>query len=145
MTDLQSDPSEVIQNNWLVNPTGKPDSFYGADRLVELNNLYTKVIYGGAGSNYTIKCIIKEGTGLDKQYKTTTGTQTRQCGKVNHIFCNGGEWLYILHCLVQRNWLEQVDYLMRVMGSAFEQLKVSLCCTSMLRSMMFDLRESGPR
>jgi hypothetical protein len=65
MTDLQSDPSEVIWNNWLVNPTGKPDSFHGADWLVELNNLYTKVIYGGAGSNYTIKHIIEESILID--------------------------------------------------------------------------------
>jgi hypothetical protein len=60
MTDLQSDPSEVIRNNWLVNPTGKPDGFCGADWLVELNNLYTKVIHSGAGSNYMIKRIIEE-------------------------------------------------------------------------------------
>jgi hypothetical protein len=60
-----SNPSKVIQNNWLVNPTGKPDGFRGADWLVELNNLYTKVIYGGAGSNYTIKCIIQESILID--------------------------------------------------------------------------------
>jgi hypothetical protein len=96
------------------------------------------------------KCIVgtpywKLGTGLDKRYKTTAGTQTHQCGKVNHIFCNGGEQLYGLHCLAQRNQLEQVNYLMWVVGSAFEQLKVSLHCTSTLHSMMFDLQESKPK
>ena len=28
--------------------------------MVELNNLYTKVIYGGSGSNYTLKHVLEE-------------------------------------------------------------------------------------
>jgi hypothetical protein len=50
----------VIKNNWLVNPTGKPNGFRGVDWLVERNNLFTKVIYGGSGSNCTIERIIEE-------------------------------------------------------------------------------------
>lgn len=33
----------IIQMNWLINPTGKPDGFRGVDWVVELVNLYTKV------------------------------------------------------------------------------------------------------
>ncbi|KAE9409896.1 hypothetical protein BT96DRAFT_953220 [Gymnopus androsaceus JB14] len=52
--------SRIIRMNWLVNPSGRPDSFCGVDWLVELNNLYTKVIYAGGSSNHTINHIIKE-------------------------------------------------------------------------------------
>ena len=34
----------AIEMNWLCNPAGKSDGFQGVDWLVELNNLYTKVI-----------------------------------------------------------------------------------------------------
>lgn len=56
---------KVILNNWLINPTGKPLGFRGVDWLVELNNLYTKVIFGGSGSNYTIDRVIEESILID--------------------------------------------------------------------------------
>ncbi len=34
----------AIKMNWLCNPAGKSDGFQGVDWLVELNNLYTKVM-----------------------------------------------------------------------------------------------------
>ncbi|CDO72246.1 hypothetical protein BN946_scf184970.g98 [Trametes cinnabarina] len=43
-----------------VNLSGKPHEFRPVDWLVELLNLYTKVIYGGEGSNYTKARIILE-------------------------------------------------------------------------------------
>ncbi|KAJ7582032.1 hypothetical protein C8J56DRAFT_793049 [Mycena floridula] len=52
--------SEIIRLNWLVNTTGKPHAFRGVDWLVELNNLYTKVIHAGGSSNRMIDHIIKE-------------------------------------------------------------------------------------
>lgn len=51
---------KAVRSNWLCNPTGKPMGFRGVDWLLEINNLYTKVIYGGSGSNYTVKRIIEE-------------------------------------------------------------------------------------
>src|SRR5258705_8369584 len=36
--------TQTIEMNWLCNPTGKSDGFCGVDWLVELNNLYTKVM-----------------------------------------------------------------------------------------------------
>lgn len=53
---------KVIRYNWLCNPLGTSDGFRGVDWLLELNNLLTKVIYGGKSSNYTIERIIKEST-----------------------------------------------------------------------------------
>ncbi|TFK77255.1 hypothetical protein BDN72DRAFT_910171 [Pluteus cervinus] len=50
----------AIRYNILVNPKGKPDGFRGVDWVVELMNLYTKAIYGGEGSNYTVERILKE-------------------------------------------------------------------------------------
>ena len=48
LQDLQSNyPPQLanaIEMNWLCNPTGKSDGFQGVDWLVELNNLYMKVI-----------------------------------------------------------------------------------------------------
>ncbi|KAF5342401.1 hypothetical protein D9611_001386 [Ephemerocybe angulata] len=52
--------SKIIRMNWLVNPTGKMHGFRGVDWLVERNNLYTKVIYGGHGSNRTLSRILEE-------------------------------------------------------------------------------------
>lgn len=51
---------KAVRYNWLCNPRGTPMGFRGVDWLLELNNLLTKVIYGGTGSNYTINRIIKE-------------------------------------------------------------------------------------
>lgn len=52
--------SHTIHMNWLVNPTGKPDGFRAVDWVVELNNLYTKVIYGGSYSKCTLNLMIKQ-------------------------------------------------------------------------------------
>jgi hypothetical protein len=51
---------KVIRYHILINPTGKPHHFRAVDWCVELNNLYTKVVHGGQGSNYTVAQIIKE-------------------------------------------------------------------------------------
>ncbi|CDO77022.1 hypothetical protein BN946_scf184380.g8 [Trametes cinnabarina] len=50
----------AIRYNMLVNPTGKPHAFRAVDWLVELLNLYIKIIYGGDGSNYTKERILIE-------------------------------------------------------------------------------------
>ncbi|TFK68929.1 hypothetical protein BDN72DRAFT_878758, partial [Pluteus cervinus] len=50
----------AIRYNMLVNPKGKADTFRAVDWVVELMNLYTKTIYGGEGSNYTIERILQE-------------------------------------------------------------------------------------
>ncbi|KIL00961.1 hypothetical protein PAXRUDRAFT_776032 [Paxillus rubicundulus Ve08.2h10] len=42
---------DVIKKNLLCNPTGKAGEFRAVDWLVERNNLYTKVIFSGTGSN----------------------------------------------------------------------------------------------
>ena len=55
----------AIRLNWLVNPSGKPDGFRSVDWLVELNNLYTKVIYGGKFSNRTLNLMIKQSALID--------------------------------------------------------------------------------
>ena len=51
---------EVVRNNWLCNPSGKPMGFRGVDWLLEVNNLSTKVTHGGSGSNYTVNRILNE-------------------------------------------------------------------------------------
>ncbi|KIJ09266.1 hypothetical protein PAXINDRAFT_87711 [Paxillus involutus ATCC 200175] len=51
---------QIIRLNWLCNPTGKVFKFRAVDWLVERNNLYTKVIFAGKGSNWTIDHIVKE-------------------------------------------------------------------------------------
>ncbi|PIL24781.1 hypothetical protein GSI_12667 [Ganoderma sinense ZZ0214-1] len=42
---------QVMINNWLVNPTGKPDAWVPVDLLQEHMNFWTKVIYKANGSN----------------------------------------------------------------------------------------------
>ncbi|KIJ31748.1 hypothetical protein M422DRAFT_124782, partial [Sphaerobolus stellatus SS14] len=49
-----------IRMNWLVNPTGRPNGFRAVDWVVELNNLYTKVVYGGQFSNRTLQLMLKQ-------------------------------------------------------------------------------------
>lgn len=46
--------------NWLCNPSGRANGFRGVDWLQERNNLFTKVIYGGGGSNHTLSRILEE-------------------------------------------------------------------------------------
>ena len=60
---------KAVRYNWLCNPTGTPMGFRGVDWLLELENLYTKVIYGGSGSNYTVERIIVESP-LIELYRT---------------------------------------------------------------------------
>jgi hypothetical protein len=54
--------SDVVRNNWLVNPTGKSDGFRAADWVVERNNLMHKVVHAGDGPNRTVENIVKEST-----------------------------------------------------------------------------------
>jgi hypothetical protein len=51
--------TDIICRNWLCNPTGKPFGFRGVDWLIELNNLYTKHIFGGHGPNRCIELVMK--------------------------------------------------------------------------------------
>ncbi|KAI9066923.1 hypothetical protein FKP32DRAFT_1551960, partial [Trametes sanguinea] len=50
----------AVRYNILVNPLGKPHHFRAVDWIIELLNLYIKVIYGGGGSNYTKARIVAE-------------------------------------------------------------------------------------
>ncbi|TFY60049.1 hypothetical protein EVG20_g7564 [Dentipellis fragilis] len=58
----------AIRMSWLCNPTGKEHQFRAIDWQVELNNLYTKVVYGGSNSNQTVARIIEE-SGLIEMYR----------------------------------------------------------------------------
>ncbi|KAF8228482.1 hypothetical protein L208DRAFT_1424421 [Tricholoma matsutake] len=49
---------DLLLHNWLCNPTGKADGWRGWDWLQERNNLYTKVIFAGYGSNHTQQLIM---------------------------------------------------------------------------------------
>ncbi|PSR71524.1 hypothetical protein PHLCEN_2v12607 [Hermanssonia centrifuga] len=51
---------KAVRYSMLVNPTRKRDGFQAPDWCTELGNLYTKIIYGGGGSNHTVERIIKE-------------------------------------------------------------------------------------
>ena len=48
--------------SWIINPSGKADGGRGVDWLVELINLFLKVIYCGKYSNMTLENIIKHST-----------------------------------------------------------------------------------
>ncbi|KAI5982403.1 hypothetical protein EDD15DRAFT_2391298 [Pisolithus albus] len=50
----------AIRYHWLVNPTSKEMKWRAVDWCVELNNLFTKVKYGGKGSNRTLEWILLE-------------------------------------------------------------------------------------
>ncbi|QRV87441.1 hypothetical protein RhiJN_15459 [Ceratobasidium sp. AG-Ba] len=52
--------SEVVQQNWLVNPTGKVDGFRGVDWVIERYNYFQKRQYSGSGSNRTPEHLRKE-------------------------------------------------------------------------------------
>ncbi|RPD52131.1 hypothetical protein L227DRAFT_515315 [Lentinus tigrinus ALCF2SS1-6] len=53
--------ARAIRLNWLCNPTGKPDGFLlMVDWLVELMNLFTKVVYGSSGYTRTYQLVIKQ-------------------------------------------------------------------------------------
>ncbi|KAF8344262.1 uncharacterized protein EI90DRAFT_2902059 [Cantharellus anzutake] len=51
---------EAIMRCWLCNPSGNNGGFRAIDWLVELMNLYTKVIYSGGGSGKTIEYIVSQ-------------------------------------------------------------------------------------
>ncbi|KAG1792822.1 uncharacterized protein HD556DRAFT_1238725, partial [Suillus plorans] len=50
----------AVHYHIMINPTGRKGKFRGVDWCVELNNLFTKVINGGKGSNHTVSRIIME-------------------------------------------------------------------------------------
>ncbi|KAI0083556.1 hypothetical protein BDY19DRAFT_1079007 [Irpex rosettiformis] len=52
--------ARAIRLNWLCNPTGRPDGFRAVDWLVELMNLYIKVVYGSSGYTRTFQLILKQ-------------------------------------------------------------------------------------
>ncbi|KIP02701.1 hypothetical protein PHLGIDRAFT_41918, partial [Phlebiopsis gigantea 11061_1 CR5-6] len=51
---------QCIRYNMFVNPTGKPHQFRAVDWVIELQNLYTKTMYSGEGSNHTKSRLISE-------------------------------------------------------------------------------------
>lgn len=51
--------------NWLLNPQGKVDTFRAIDWVMELNNLYTKIIFAGTGPNRTVQHILEQSTLID--------------------------------------------------------------------------------
>ncbi|KAF8334019.1 uncharacterized protein EI90DRAFT_2852726, partial [Cantharellus anzutake] len=58
----------AILKCWLCNPMGTRDGFRPVDWLVELMNLYTKVVYSGSGSGRTIRYIISQSS-IIKAYR----------------------------------------------------------------------------
>ncbi|KAI0085494.1 hypothetical protein BDY19DRAFT_996633 [Irpex rosettiformis] len=52
--------ARAIRLNWLCNPTGRSDGFRAVDWLVELMNLYIKVVYGSSGYARTFQLILKQ-------------------------------------------------------------------------------------
>ncbi|KAI0779057.1 hypothetical protein BC629DRAFT_1289968, partial [Irpex lacteus] len=50
----------AIRLNWLCNPTGRADGFRAVDWLVELMNLYIKVVYGSSGYTRTFQLVLKQ-------------------------------------------------------------------------------------
>ncbi|KAI0688586.1 hypothetical protein BC835DRAFT_301430 [Cytidiella melzeri] len=52
--------ARAFRLNWLCNPTGRPDGFCAVDWLVELMNLYIKVVYGSSGYARTFQLILKQ-------------------------------------------------------------------------------------
>ncbi|EJD32818.1 hypothetical protein AURDEDRAFT_77436 [Auricularia subglabra TFB-10046 SS5] len=59
---------EAFLTSWTINPSGKAGGGRGVDWLVELFNLYLKVVHSGASSNFGLEQIIKVST-LIKLYK----------------------------------------------------------------------------
>ncbi|KAJ3559556.1 hypothetical protein NM688_g272 [Phlebia brevispora] len=60
---------KAVRYSMLVNPTGKPHCFRPVDWCVERNNLDTKTVHGGDGSNHTVDRILAESP-LIGTYKT---------------------------------------------------------------------------
>ncbi|KAF8335733.1 uncharacterized protein EI90DRAFT_3152773 [Cantharellus anzutake] len=69
---LQQYPAPLrtaIMRCWLCNPAGKKAGFRAIDWLVELMNLYIKVVYSGTGSTKTIEYIISQSS-IIQAYRT---------------------------------------------------------------------------
>src|SRR6185295_970894 len=64
--------SEIVRQNWLVNPTGKPDGFRGVDWVVERNNYMHKCLHSGSGVNRTFENLMKESP-LIEEYQAVHG------------------------------------------------------------------------
>lgn len=130
----------LIRNNWLVNPTGKHNGFRGADWLVERNNLFTKVIYGGSGSNCTIEHIIKESILID-------------LFRICHVTIENG--FYLTHRTIKRSPPDMsrtlqilADNYRKVQAHSFTPNHKSKCVISdkiMEGIGEFDVRKSGIR
>ena len=115
-------------NNWLVNPTGKEDGFRGVDWLVELNNLYTKVIYGGSGSNYTLKRVLEESILIDLY---------RQC----HVSVENG--FFLLHRTIRHSPPDMTKTLVKL-GQHYSQIEPHVFKTGRKSySVMIDLIWEG--
>lgn len=69
----------AIRMHWLCNPTGRKDGFCGADWLMELNNLFTKVIYGGSTSNKGLELIMQRSPLIDIFRQTHTIIENNFC------------------------------------------------------------------
>ncbi|KZV86385.1 hypothetical protein EXIGLDRAFT_622052, partial [Exidia glandulosa HHB12029] len=59
---------EAFLTSWIINPSGKPHGGRGVDWLVELYNLYIKVVHSGSSSNFGMDQMIKVSP-LIKLYK----------------------------------------------------------------------------
>ncbi|CAG8519930.1 15485_t:CDS:2 [Acaulospora colombiana] len=59
------DLAQLIRLNWLVNPTGKPFAFRGVDWVVELINLYIKVVFGSDSSTKSVETILQGSQFID--------------------------------------------------------------------------------
>ncbi|QRV90455.1 hypothetical protein RhiJN_18473 [Ceratobasidium sp. AG-Ba] len=71
--------AKIVQENWLVNPTGKPDGFRGVDWQVERNNFMSKCLYSGSSSNRTVKRLVQESP-LIMDYQNIHGIIERSYG-----------------------------------------------------------------
>ncbi|KAG9121427.1 hypothetical protein FRC07_002625 [Ceratobasidium sp. 392] len=71
--------SKIVQENWLINPTGKPDGFRGVDWVVERNNFMSKCLYSGSSSNHSVKRLVKESP-LIMDYQNIHGIVERSYG-----------------------------------------------------------------
>ncbi|KAF8341602.1 uncharacterized protein EI90DRAFT_2881729, partial [Cantharellus anzutake] len=60
LNQLPEPLKEAVMRCWLCCPSGKEGTFRAVDWLVELMNLYTKVVYGGSGSGKTINYVISQ-------------------------------------------------------------------------------------
>jgi hypothetical protein len=68
--------SNVVQQNWFANPTGKVDGFRGVDWVIERDNYFQKCQYSGAGSNRTLENLRKQSV-LIEDYQAVHGVMER--------------------------------------------------------------------